>query len=232
MTETPVRVLVVDDELAVRRFLKTSLQSRGYQVIEAGSGEEALEKVRLQRPEVILLDLVLPDLSGIEITKILREWCSTPIIVLSVCDQEMEKVAALDAGADDYLTKPFGLSELLARVRANLRRVQQPLDTEVIVSGKLRIDLGARVVTLAGQILSLTPTEYDILKVAARHAGRVLTHQQIVKEVWGHTQQDLHTLRVNISNLRKKIEEDPAHPKSLVTEPGVGYRFFQGEPGS
>ncbi|MBX3172284.1 MAG: response regulator transcription factor [Candidatus Eremiobacteraeota bacterium] len=225
MSKQILRALVVDDEPAVRRFLRTSLEPRGYHVSEASSGGEAIEKVAGSRPDVILLDMGLPDLSGVEVTRILREWCSIPILVLSVRDGEADKVAALDAGADDYLTKPFGLNELLARVRAALRRVQQNPDEPVLVSGGLSIDLTNREVLREGIRVVLTPTEYDILKALARKAGKVLTHQQLMREVWGHVEQDLHTLRVNISNLRKKIEPEPGRPVHLLTEPGVGYRF-------
>ncbi|MBT9588487.1 response regulator transcription factor [bacterium] len=220
-----IRVLVVDDEAAVRRFLKTSLIPRGYEVKEASTGQEAIEMVTQSRPDVILLDLGLPDLDGVEVTKILREWCSIPIIILSVRDRESDKVAALDAGADDYLSKPFGLNELTARLRAALRRVQQTSDEPTIVTGPLRLDLANRQVTRNGQIVALTPTEYDILRVLGRYHGKVVTHKKLIQEVWGHLEQDLHTLRVNVSNLRRKIEEEPARPQLLVTEPGVGYRL-------
>lgn len=225
MNKPNLKALVVDDEPAVRRFLRTSLEPRGYQVSEASSGHQAVDIVAQTRPDVILLDMGLPDLDGIEVTRILREWCSIPIIILSVRESEADKVAALDAGADDYLTKPFGLNELTARLRAALRRVQQNPDEPVLVSGSLSIDLTNRDVIREGQRIVLTPTEYDILKALARKAGRVLTHQQLMREVWGHVEQDLHTLRVNISNLRKKLEPEPGKPVFLVTEPGVGYRF-------
>jgi two-component system KDP operon response regulator KdpE len=225
MTKPALRALVVDDEPAVRRFLRTSLEPRGYQVSEASSGHEAVDVVAQSKPDVILLDMGLPDLDGVEVTRILREWCSIPIIILSVRESEADKVAALDAGADDYLTKPFGLNELTARLRAALRRVQQNPDEPVLVSGSLSIDLTNRDVIRDGQRIVLTPTEYDILKALARKAGKVLTHQQLMPEVWGHVEQDLHTLRVNISNLRKKLEPQPGRPIFLVTEPGVGYRF-------
>lgn len=225
MTKPNLKALVVDDEPAVRRFLRTSLEPRGYQVSEASTGHEAVDVVAQSKPDVILLDMGLPDLDGVEVTRILREWCSIPIIILSVRESEADKVAALDAGADDYLTKPFGLNELTARLRAALRRVQQNPDEPVLVSGSLSIDLTNRDVIRDGQRIVLTPTEYDILKALARKAGKVLTHQQLMREVWGHVEQDLHTLRVNISNLRKELEPKPARPAFLVTEPGVGYRF-------
>ena len=225
MTDTR-RALVVDDEPGVRRFLKTSLGLHGYSVSEASNAAEAIELASsATRFDVILLDLGLPDMDGVEVARVIREWSQVPIIVLSVRDQEKDKVAALDAGADDFLTKPFGLSELLARLRATLRRSQQLPDQPVIKSGPLSLDLVTRQVRLHDQIVSLTPTEYDILKALARHAGKVILHAQLIKEVWGHNQQDLHTLRVNVSNLRKKIEQDAARPQIVITEPGVGYRF-------
>lgn len=227
---SPIRALVVDDEPSVRRFLKASLSARGYEVSEAATGQEAVELIANSRPEVILLDLGLPDLSGIEVTRIVREWCSVPIIVLSVRDRESDKVEALEAGADDYLTKPFGLNELNARLRAALRRVQKTVDEPLVITGWLRIDLANRQVTRQGQIVALTPTEYDIIRVLARHRGKVLTHRRLIQEVWGHIEQDLHTVRVNISNLRRKIEESPAKPQLLVTEPGVGYRLQELDP--
>jgi two-component system KDP operon response regulator KdpE len=226
----PIKALVVDDEPAVRRLLKTSLTPRGYDIKEASTGQEAIDMVAESRPDIILLDLGLPDLDGIEVTRILREWCAIPIIVLSVRERESDKVAALDAGADDYLNKPFGLNELTARVRAALRRVQQIPDQPVIESGPLRLDLANRQVLREGKVVSLTPTEYDILRVLARHHGKVVTHTRLIQEVWGHLEQDLHTLRVNVSNLRRKIEAEPARPQLLVTEAGVGYRLAQLDP--
>lgn len=220
-----IRALVVDDEPAVRRFLKASLTPRGYEVREASTGQEAIEMVAQSRPDVILLDLGLPDLDGVEVTRVLREWCSVPIIILSVRDRESDKVAALDAGADDYLNKPFGLNELTARLRAALRRVQNTADEPTVSTGPLKLDLANREVTRHGQTVALTPTEYDILRVLARHHGKVVTHAKLIQEVWGHLEQDLHTLRVNVSNLRRKIEDEPARPVLLVTEPGVGYRL-------
>jgi two-component system KDP operon response regulator KdpE len=225
MNEVTLKVLIVDDEPAVRRFLRNSLSPRGYRITEANSGAEAIKFATDHRPDLILLDLGLPDLDGIAVTRVLREWCTTPIIILSVREQESDKVAALDAGADDYLTKPFGLQELMARVRASLRRASQNVDEPVIKSGPLSIDLGNRRVTSGTTSIALTPTEYDILRALARKGGKVMTHPQLMREVWGHLEQDLHTLRVNISNLRRKIEPDPSRPRLLVTEPGVGYRF-------
>jgi len=230
MSQHLLRILVVDDEPAVRRFLRACLVPRGYEVSEAGCGQEALAKVVERQPDLILLDLGLPDLDGLAVTRSLREWCTIPIVILSVRDNEADKVAALDAGADDYLTKPFGLQELLARLRAALRRGQQNQVQSVLVSGPLTIDLNHRQVLREGRPVVLTPTEYDVLKTLARKAGKVVTHQQLLQEVWGPLSQDLHTLRVNISNLRKKLEREPGRPIVLVTEPRVGYRLSIEDP--
>lgn len=218
------RILVVDDEPAVRRFLRTSLGPQGYELFEAENGLAAIEGIRHHRPDVVLLDLGLPDLEGTEVTRLVREWSQLPIIILSVRDQEAQKVAALDAGADDFLTKPFGLSELLARIRVALRRSARTQDEPVFTTGDLNVDLAARTVRRGDLEIQLTPTEYDLLRVLVRHAGKVLTHRQLIREVWG-AEYDLHTLRVNISNLRRKIEPDAVRPRYLVTEPGVGYRL-------
>jgi two-component system KDP operon response regulator KdpE len=229
MSETSARVLVVDDEPAIRRFLRVSLAARGYAVFEADSGQAALSAVVTDRPDLIILDLGLPDLDGIEVTRLLREWTPIPIIILSVRGQEADKVAALDAGADDYLTKPFGIGELLARMRVALRHAGSSGAEPVFTSDDLVVDLVRRVVTLAGQDVQLTPTEYDLLRVLVTHAGKVLTHRQLLREVWGVSyQQETHMLRVNISNLRRKIEPDPARPHYILTEPGVGYRLRAG----
>ncbi|MCL4300025.1 MAG: response regulator [Anaerolineae bacterium] len=221
-----VRVLVVDDERAIRRFLQVSLAANGHTIFEASNGQEALEAVLAHRPDVIILDLGLPDLDGIEVIQRLREWTQTPIIVLSVREHESDKIAALDAGADDYLTKPFGVGELLARLRVALRHTIQPNDMPVFSSGELTVDLARRVVSVAGREVQLTPTEYDLLKLLVTHAGKVLTHHQLLRQVWGMGYEDeTHLLRVNISNLRRKIEADPARPAYILTEPGVGYRL-------
>jgi two-component system KDP operon response regulator KdpE len=226
--EKGMRIVVVDDERAIRRFLRASLSTHGHTIYEAASGAEALAVIAEQRPEVVFLDLGLPDADGIEIIKRLREWSSVPVIILSVRDQEKDKIEALDAGADDYLTKPFGIGELMARMRGVLRRSTLAGGSEpVVVAGELQIDFAHRLVTLAGSELSLTPTEYDILKVLAQNAGKVLTHLQIIRKVWGaaYGEEEAHLLRVNISNLRRKIEPDPTRPVLITTEPGVGYRF-------
>ena len=220
------RLLVVDDEPAVRRFLKVTLTAQGYNVTEAVNGQEALEKAQTVKPQVIILDIGLPDINGVEVTKLLRQWADIPIIILSVRDSESDKIAALDAGADDYLTKPFGVGELLARLRAALRRTAQPPDSPVIIIGDLKMDLASRKTTVSGHEVQLTPTEYELLHVMIKFAGKVLTHRLLLQEVWGPEYGDeLHMLHVNISNLRRKIEPEPNHPRYIVTEPGVGYRL-------
>jgi two-component system KDP operon response regulator KdpE len=226
MIEEPTRVLVVDDEAAIRRFLRTTLTARGHTVMEAPTGREALSVASAAKPDLIILDLGLPDLDGIEVTRILREWSRIPIIILSVRGGEEDKISALDAGADDYLTKPFGVGELLARMRVIRRRAVGELGGPVIETGALSVDLPKRLVTVGGEEVSLTPTEYELLRVLATNAGKVLTHRQLLREVWGvGYEHDTHILRVNISNLRRKIEPDPGRPTHIVTEPGVGYRL-------
>jgi len=227
MSDTGPRVLVVDDEPAIRRFLRVSLAAHGYTVLEADNGQAALSSAVSVRPDLVILDLGLPDLDGIEVTRLLREWTHIPIIILSVRGQESEKVSALDAGADDYVTKPFGVRELLARMRVALRRAAQTSVGPVFSSAGLAVDLARRVVTMAGREVQLTPTEYDLLRVLVMNADRVLTHHQLLREVWGGVgyEQEMHMLRVNISNLRRKIEPDPSRPQYILTEPGVGYRL-------
>ena len=220
------RILVIDDELAIRRFLHTVLSSEEFSLHEAENGHAGLASAAAFRPDVILLDLGLPDLDGIEVIKRIREWSQVPIIVLSVRDRENDKVAALDAGADDYLTKPFGVGELLARIRAALRRSVQEIPEPLFASTDLQMDLSSRRVTVNGADVSLTPTEYDILRLLVVHAGKVMTHRQILKQVWGNAYlEQPHLLRVNISNLRRKLEADPSRPQHIITEPGVGYRL-------
>lgn len=220
------KVLIVDDEHAIRRFLRTSLNAHGYEVHEAATGEDAILLTINLRPDLIILDLGLPGLDGIEVTRRLREWTQTPIVILSVQNQDTDKIEALDAGADDYLTKPFSVGELTARLRVAMRHIHQEEPELIFTSGKLRVDLTARVVTYDGEEVQLTPTEYDLLRVLIHYAGRVLTHQQLLKEVRGASYQtETHLLRVHMSNLRRKIEEDPANPQYILTEPGVGYRL-------
>jgi two-component system KDP operon response regulator KdpE len=226
MSDIGLRVLVVDDEPAIRRFLRASLGAQGYTVMEASCGEDALKTVAINHPEVVILDLGLPDIDGVEVTRLLRQWTKTPIIVLSVRGSEADKIAALDAGADDYLTKPFSTGELLARLRAAIRRSNQVADEPIFSSGDLQIDLARRMVKLAGREVQLTPTEYSLLRLLAVNAGRVVTQRQLLRDACGPGyEQDFHILHVNISNLRHKIEPDPTRPRFLITEPGVGYRL-------
>ena len=226
MTEPGQRILVVDDEPAIRRFLRASLPAHGYSVFEAVRGEEALTGVVTHHPDIVILDLGLPDMDGIEVTRQLREWSQIPIIILSVRGQEADKIAALDAGADDYLTKPFGIGELLARLRAASRRASRVPDEPQFTAGDLTVDLARRVVTRGENPVQLTPTEYQLLRVLVTHAGKVLTHRQLLREVWGPGYEtDTHMLQVNISNLRRKLEPDPTRPRFITTEPGVGYRL-------
>jgi two-component system KDP operon response regulator KdpE len=202
------------------------LSGEEFSLHEAENGHAGLAAAAAIRPDVILLDLGLPDLDGIEVIRRIREWSQVPIIVLSVRDREDDKVGALDAGADDYLTKPFGVGELLARIRAALRRTLQEIPEPVFTSNDLQMDLGSRRVTVAGVDIALTPTEYDILRLLVTHAGKVLTHSHVLKQVWGIAYlEQPHVLRVNISNLRRKIEADPSRPQHIITEPGVGYRL-------
>jgi len=226
MSAADIKILIVDDERAIRRFLKASLSAHGYTVLEAASGAEALRFLTEEHPDLLILDVVLPDMSGIEITRRLREWSEMPVIILSVRDQESDKIAALDAGADDYLTKPFGVGELLARIRVALRRAAKPASEPVFQTDELMVDFGRRVVTLNDKEVALTPTEYDLLRALVQNAGKVMTHRQLIRAVWGSSyEEEAHLLRVNISNLRHKIEPDPAQPHFILTEPGVGYRF-------
>jgi two-component system KDP operon response regulator KdpE len=219
------RVLVVDDEPQILRALETTLGGAGYDVRSASNAKEALAAAAAGRPDIVILDLVLPDGSGVEVSRELRRWTAVPIIVLSVVEDEREKVAALDAGADDYVTKPFGIDELLARVRAALRRSHPSGDPEVRI-GDLVVDLEKRDVTMAGERVSLTPNEFDMLALFAQNEGKLLTHRAILKAVWGPAYSDeSHYLHVYVSQLRRKIEPDPARPRYLLTEPGAGYRL-------
>jgi len=225
MTLPGLKVLVVDDEIAIQRFLRVALNGEGFNVIEANSGEAALTAMIHNRPDLVILDLGLPDMDGIEVTRRIREWSKIPIIILSVREQEDDKIAALDSGADDYLTKPFGMGELLARIRTVLRRQTTGNSEPVFTIGGLVVDLANRLVTMDGAEVQLTPTEYDILRALVTHAGKVLTNRQLLKEVWGTGYDDLHILRVNVSNLRHKLEPDSSRPTYIHTEPGVGYRL-------
>jgi two-component system KDP operon response regulator KdpE len=222
-------VLVVEDEPQVMRFLRATLPDHGYRMVEAASGSQALVEASTRGPDLVLLDLGLPDLDGVEVTRRIREWSAVPILVVSARGQERDKVEALDAGADDYLTKPFGTEELLARMRVALRhasRVRGEGGDSVFEAGELRVDLGARLVFLRGEELRLTRTEYRLLAVLVQNAGRVVTHRQLLREVWGPgSSSETHYLRVYMAQLRHKLEDDPAQPRYLLTETGVGYRL-------
>jgi len=234
MNETPTikpTVLVIDDELQIRRLLRVCLDANGYRVLEAPTGQEGLAEAAQHRPDVVVLDLGLPDLDGVMVLKRLREWSKVPVVVLSVRDREEDKVKALDNGADDYLTKPFGTAELLARLRVAMRHGQPPSDSAVFHSGRLEVDLTARLVKVEGRDVRLTATEYALLRLLVQHAGKVMTHQQILREVWGPDYVDqTQYLRVYMAHLREKLEAEPSKPSLLLTEPGVGYRLVQTEP--
>lgn len=220
-------VLVIDDEPQIRRLLNVTLEANAYRVLTATTGQEGLVLAAQHRPAVVILDLGLPDLSGQEVLRRLREWSDTPLLILSVQDDEAGKVAALDAGADDYVTKPFNTSELLARLRVALRHSSKEEDPIVFQSDKLLVDLATRRVTMNGRELKLSVTEYNLLRFLVRHAGKVLTHRQILREVWGPGHDEhTHYLRVYIAHLREKIESDPSRPELIITEPGVGYRLI------
>ncbi|MBE3583508.1 MAG: response regulator [Limnochordaceae bacterium] len=220
------RILVAEDERQIRRFLRVALTARGYEMLEAVSGQDALDQLPVLHPDLVILDLNLPDMDGLDVVRRLRDWSNIPIIILSVREHEEDKIAALDAGADDYVTKPFSMGELLARIRVALRHAARSEDEPVISLGNLQIDLARRRVTISGREVKLTPTEYDILKVLAAHLDRVVTHGQLLRAVWGPGyQQETHYLRVYIGQLRRKIEDDPSQPRYLLTEPGVGYRL-------
>ena len=229
MNETKPLLLVVEDEPQMRRFLRASLGSNGFRVLEAGTAREGMALATSHHPELILLDLGLPDVDGIQVTREIREWARTPIIVISARGREADKVEALDAGADDYLTKPFGVGELLARIRVALRHVRQagaPATDPILEVGPLQIDVARRRVLLEEAELRLTPIEYRLLVLLAQNVDRVLTHRQILKEVWGPAYAgQAHYVRVYMAQLRRKIEPNPARPKLLLTEPGVGYRL-------
>lgn len=228
MTEPADTVLVVEDEAPMRRFVRSALATHGFRVIEAGSLHEAEGLATESPPELVLLDLGLPDGDGLDLLTRLREWSQAPVIVLSARGREEDKVKALDAGADDYLTKPFGTSELLARIRVALRhaRAQKSTDDPIVAVGPISIDQARHEVTVEGTLIHLTPIEFKLLALLARHAGKVLTHRQLLHEVWGpRSTHQTHYLRVHMAALRRKVEADPARPKWLITEAGVGYRL-------
>jgi two-component system KDP operon response regulator KdpE len=224
------RILVVDDEAQIRKFLGIALEASGFEVVEAANGAEGVARCATATPALVILDLGLPDMDGKEVVRRIREWSEVPILVLSVRQSEAEKVAALDAGANDYVVKPFGIAELLARVRALLRgRAQQGTAAPAeIVLGDLTVDLARHEVRLAGDLVKLTRKEFDLLRVLAQNAGRILTHGQILREVWGKAHEhDTQYLRVFVSQLRHKLRDDPADPKYILNEPGVGYRMLE-----
>jgi two-component system, OmpR family, KDP operon response regulator KdpE len=229
MPEQQPVILVIDDEPAIRRFLCATLANHGYQLAEAATGQDGIAQVTQQKPDVVLLDLGLPDIDGLEVTRRLREWTNVPIIVLSARGQERDKVAALEAGADDYLTKPFGVAELMARMRVALRhaaRAAQSADEASFSVGQLRVDLVRRQVFVDATEVHLTPIEYTLLITLIRHAGKVVTQGQLLREVWGPGYAtEAHYLRVYMGQLRHKLEAEPARPRYLITEPGVGYRL-------
>jgi two-component system, OmpR family, KDP operon response regulator KdpE len=226
MSERLRTILIVDDELEIRRFLRASLKLYYHAILEARNGIEALDLAYTQKPDLLILDLGLPDIDGVDVTRQVRSFSTVPIIILSVRNSETDKIEALDAGADDYLSKPFGVGELLARVRVVLRRQELKLKDTILKSGELVLDLARHRVTLSGQEIFLTPTEFDILAVLMQNRGVVVTHRQLIQQVWGSVyDNESRLLRVNISNMRRKIEKDPNQPKYILTELGIGYRF-------
>ena len=233
MSKQGPAILVIEDEAAIRHFLRTTLSTQGFRVFEASTGQDGLAQAAARTPDLIVLDIGLPDMNGLEVTRKLREWTAIPIIVLSARNQEQDKVAALDLGADDYVTKPFGVGELLARMRVALRhaaRTDEEAGEPVFTCGELRVDLVRRSVSVGQREVPLTPIEYKLLTVLVRHAGKVLTHRQLLQEVWGpHHTHDSHYVRIYVRHLRNKLEANPAHPRFLLTELGVGYRLRSNE---
>lgn len=227
-TSKPVYVaLIIDDEPQIRRLLRVMLEANGYRVFDAVTGQDGLVQTAQRKPDVVLLDLGLPDLDGAAVLKRIREWSQVPVIILSVRDQEEEKVAALDAGADDYVTKPFNSAELLARLRAALRHHQPKGADAIFRSGSLEVDLARRLVLKKGAEIKLTPIEYSLLRLLVTHAGKVLTHRQLLTEVWGEKAAgQSHYLRVHFAHLREKLEDNPSAPQLIITEPSVGYRLI------
>jgi len=228
MSEPTVTVVLIEDEKQIRRFVRVSLEAEGIAVHEAPTGKQGLVEAATRKPDLVIVDLGLPDTDGIDVIRELRSWTELPVIVLSARTQEEEKVAALDAGADDYLTKPFGVSELMARIRAHLRRRNQAAASESpqVAFGAVIVDLALRQVTRDGALVHLTPIEYRLLATLVRHAGRVLTHRQLLREVWGKSHvESHHYLRIYMAHLRQKLERDAAQPEHIVTETGVGYRL-------
>jgi two-component system KDP operon response regulator KdpE len=228
MSETAPKLtaLVIDDERQIRRLLRVCLEANSYRVLEASNGQEGIAAAAQHRPDVVVLDLGLPDMDGVAVLKRLREWSHVPVVVLSVRDREEDKIKALDHGADDYVTKPFGTGELLARLRAAMRHGQPSTESPIFRSGQLEVDLTSRAVKFSGREVKLTATEYALLRLFVLHAGKVLTHQQILREVWGPNYvEQTHYLRVYMAHLREKLEAEPAKPSLFITEPGIGYRL-------
>ena len=229
MTSNQAKILLVEDEQQIRRYLRVTLGSNGYKLIEAEKGEDGLAMAGVEKPDLVILDLGLPDMDGLDFAKRLREWSSTPILVLSARGQEEDKISALDAGADDYLTKPFGTGELLARIRVALRhadRLSSGTADSSIAFGTITVDLARRVITKASEEVHLTPIEYKLLVILVKNAGKVITQRQLLREVWGQGySEENHYLRVYMGQLRHKLEDNPARPKYIITEPGVGYRL-------
>jgi two-component system KDP operon response regulator KdpE len=220
------QILVIDDEVQIRSLLRITLESAGHRVREAENGHSGLEEIAREAPDAVILDLGLPDVPGLEVLRRLREWSRVPVLVLTVLAGEMDKVAALDAGADDYLTKPFGGAELLARVRSVLRRAPSLTELPIVTFGEVSVDLASRVVSRHGTELKLTPREYSLLRILVMHRGKVVTHQQILREMWGpEFENHTHYLRVHMTHLRQKVERVPNRPRHLKTEAGIGYRL-------
>ena len=225
MTRAP-RILVCDDEPQILRALRVVLVDAGFEVVTAASAEEALDAAAVRPPQAAIIDLLLPDRDGVQVTRALREWSDMPIVVLSAVEDEAEKVRALNAGADDYVTKPFGPDELVARVHAVLRRAESGGDEPSIVIGDLELDVARHSVTVAGEAVHLTPTEFSLLRTLVRYRGRLMTHSALLREVWGPVhEEDTPLLRAHVANLRRKIEPDPSNPRYVTTDPGIGYRF-------
>jgi two-component system KDP operon response regulator KdpE len=228
MSSDYARVLIIDDEKQIRRMLNIALTGNGFNITEAATGNDGLNQAIVFHPDIIILDLGLPDCDGHEVISKLREWTQIPIIILSVREQESEKITALDAGADDYITKPFSIGELLARIRVALRRSVKTVDEPILAFGEISLDIARRIVTLKGEELKLTPTEYEILKYMALKADRVVTQQQLLRAIWGPNHQEhTHYLRIYIGQLRHKIEADPTQPRYILTEAGIGYRLVK-----
>jgi two-component system KDP operon response regulator KdpE len=230
MMEKGARILIIDDEPQIRRLLKVSLIAHGYEVDESQTGQEGINRAAVFKPDLVLLDLGLPDMDGKEVVSTIRGWSKVPIIILTARDQENEKIEALDVGADDYVTKPFSMGELLARLRVALRHAVTGEHEPIITCGELVIDLVGRHVMRGDKEIKLTPTEYEILKVLAQNIGKVLTHKYLLKTVWGNSyNEDTHYIRIYIGQLRRKVEENPAQPQYIITESGVGYRLLTGK---